>query len=442
MSIPYLLLQNLLTMAYLICLFLIIILFFRPVFLHNLLEKTGIPKIKYYYYIVPGFLSTIFFIINYLIQTSFFELGGAGPLIEYYKALAQTVSKGVNPYESPAPLGYGPLFFALFILGIRVYNDLFTIALIMFFFYLGTVLLAAKFARKFFNDEKSASAAGVITALNPLLWYTSVTMLTTDIFVAFAVLLLFYLFFTLNQAQSEPKKTTILVTGVSIGILSSLKFIPLIVFLALLLSKSKLELKEKISIGLSCGFLFLLIHAVTYHFWGMDMIKWAYIFQSSSVGDFSPILLFSSYIPAYTKELFSISTLSIDVSLLLLFVGLLLSYSLITYKKLGVYSSIVIIMSAFFLISKKVHVAYFSWFIAVPLLYALYCRKSEIAIPSFLIILIPRLWQVFVEKELGSPLELHTQIIKTTLILSMIIILIYLSWASIKIERHSTPYTM
>ena len=179
---------------------------------------------------------------------------------------------------------------------------------------------------------------------------------------------------------------------------------------------------------------FLLIHAVAYYFWGQEMIKWAYLAPSSLEGDFSPILLFSNYIPAYAEELLFISSFPISTSMLLLFTGLLLSYSIVLWKKLS-WSSTIIVMSAFYLSSPFVHVAYFSWFIVIPLIYGMYYKKHEIAVPSFIVILIPRLWQVFVEKEIGSSLELHTQIVKTVLILSMIITLLYLTSESMKIER-------
>ena len=52
-----------------------------------------------------------------------------------------------------------------------------------------------------------------------------------------------------------------------------------------------------------------------------------------------------------------------------------------------------------------------------------------------LIILIPRLWSIFVEKKFGSTLEIYTQIMQIVLILAMIITLLFLSNESMKVEK-------
>jgi|TARA_B100000315_G_scaffold260142_1_gene319509 hypothetical protein len=440
MNVNYLLLQNLLTLAYLICLLLIVIIFYRPFFLNNLYDKIGIFRLKYYYYFVPGIIGIVFFTFNYIIQSIYFEqVGGAGPILDYYKTWLDLALHGLDPfdpnlYETWHPPMYGPLTLILFIAGLTIYNNPFAINLLLFLFYLGTVLVAVAFGKDLFQDRRYACTVGIITALNPLLWYTAITMLTTDIFVVFTILLISYLFFRIDKTGDSSKKKIVLIAGISTGILASLKFIPLIVFVGFLISKLNFGIKDRIIATLSCGITFLLIHIIAYYYWGLGIIKWAYIFPASLYGDFSPILLFSDYIPRYGEAIIFVSSFPISISLPLMFAGLLLAYTMVIRRGLS-WSSTIVIMTAFYLVANKVHVAYFSWIIVIPILYALYYKKSEIAIPSFLIILIPRLWSVFVEKKLGSTLEIYTQIMQIVLILAMIITLLFLSNESMKVEK-------
>jgi 4-amino-4-deoxy-L-arabinose transferase-like glycosyltransferase len=440
--VPYNLPSNLATLSYMTSLLIIVVIILRPRIIDIMLEKVGNKN----YYIFPALISLSLFLINYYTQMRFFgDLLTANIGLHVYYDAGLDVTQGRSPYERD-PLaaymggfGYGPIFAALLGVAVFLYDSPFMVALIIWMFYLATVLLAVKAALEFF-DQRTALTLGLIVALNPIMWHMTLILATTDIFVSLATLLILYLF-----AKSSNATKNMLIAGVVTAFLTSIKSVSILVFGAALLSKTKIAMKYKMVAMLSFGFLFLLIHLAAYNFWGMEMIEYGYInpYGSSEAMlksplslavDFSLLSLPMDYGLNVSKELFSFKSYQICFPLLFLFFILLFSYGIIIWRRLAPSAAIVVVLVAFYLSSPLVHVAYFTWLFPALFLIAFLRKslKSRIFILSFFIILIPRLWQIFVEKELGGVLSPEIRVLKTFMISTMAVILLFLSYTVVK----------
>ena len=212
------------------------------------------------------------------------------------------------------------------------------------YFILGifTVLLPL-FVYKIADEDKTYKA--LLTMFMPITVWFTLRHIQDDGFVAFSILV--YLFF-LKGHHSK-------IGSILVGILSHVKFIPLITFICAVSNKN--TRKKIIHVSLSVG-VFLAIALATYLTYGLEYVYRVYLGPTElSVFALNQFGLLD-YFGIYTSKI------ALVTQLILLPTGLLICY----YKKLDATRSTIVMLCMMFLSMQWLTIFYFVWLVPVLLI--------------------------------------------------------------------------
>lgn len=309
-----------------------------------------------------------------------YEFFSRGDMIAFYTP-SLLLKNGENPYPSNV---YGPLLPVIFSFMLFIFEHPSTIFIFFTFLLIMCSFLYEKIANILFGDRKK-NVVALILSLNPIVWHnTLILMQGDDLFVLFSNLIIFYMFL----------KKKFFKASMFSAITSCVK-IPSMFFFLFLSPAIRDKNKFKVSVFLFF-FIFLFIHILSIFFWGYKVIE-PYIFHGKRV---------------YGSTAKILKNLGIGINYPSISLLFLIFIPFFTWKIKNILSTSALSI-IFFILTPLVYPEYYMWFLPFVMLFALKNKDTCIFYLSLLLVLISRMFQIFIHR---FPVSMQNIFLETILI--------------------------
>lgn len=317
---------------------------------------------------IPVILSIILVIIKIAYYTAVFgpaseETANNNDAYGQMKS-AKILLSGASPYSREAfetiSCVYPPLHIALIALPLAIYDHVIGVYIVYSLFVPITVYLSVKLASRIFNNRTQVLAFGLTLIILPLFWKGIDRNFNALLTMGILLTILFFLGAKelIERKEVKRAKKKLLLGGVVIGILASIRFPPLLPFFAMLIIFPSLPKRLRLNSFIACIVTFGLIHLIYYIIFGWEAIYYPYIWSSERIGGLS-------WLGAFSRT--GANILALQKILPILLIGLPTLYAY--WKKLNLIPALLIIICGMYLSTAFITDTYLSWFAPLVILY-------------------------------------------------------------------------
>lgn len=404
---------------YSICFIFILLLIFKYKFIIDKLPKKYDKILCFLIPILISLFISIFGLIFFFYSEYSSRFSYGDPYT--FMMVGRKFLEGDNPYIGETPL-YGPLFPVIMSVGLIIADNVVTVHAIMAFFYIASVFGITKLSLELFSNYKDTLVVGMITAVHPLLWYSAIAITQEDVIVAFTIIIALYLWILANKSTKDWQRRVSLLpilAGVFVGLFSSVKFIPLLIIPAFIVSKSEIPFANRLKSLISCILTFSCVHVFAYLFYGWKMIENGYLMHANRIGRLS----WQRFIEPYVASSYlNLVILTLIISVILIF---------IMYKKCDIITSTTALITGFYLGVSYLTSPYLVWFAPTFIVFAWMQKikwKCILMFLSFALIVVGRLWELVAWKSTSWAHTMEGLLsITITILLLILTILVLLS---------------